>query len=375
MIGFPKRTFKAGSQREIELDFIRGIAILLVIDLHNKHGLLRAPLALIAYPHVGWIGVNIFFVLSGFLVGGLLMKEWKVRKGIDSKRFLIRRVLKIWPQYYFFLAISMIFGSFTLRYAWGNLFNVQNYFTGGIGHTWSLAVEEHVYLMLLVFFSIAARWSIALRKLFLFLCGVCAFEILLRYILESRGRDVYFVTHTRVDGILYGVLLAMLYHFAPERFDRLRSYRLFWIGCVIVGLACQKVLPQQAFHIDGANLIAIAILLLLYNPPAESRQRGLLYRTVAQIGLYSYGIYIWHVNAAKPIFSFGIRHPHTPGWILGVAFYVAAIGLGIVTTTLVEFPMLRLRDRLFPRRIDSAVGIPAELEAPAGAPPSLEPAS
>jgi peptidoglycan/LPS O-acetylase OafA/YrhL len=144
---------------------------------------------------------------------------------------------------------------------------------------------------------------------------------------------------------------------------------------VIVGLACQKVLPQQAFHIDGANLIAIAILLLLYNPPAESRQRGLLYRTVAQIGLYSYGIYIWHVNAARPIFSFGIRHPHTPGWILGVAFYVAAIGLGIVTTTLVEFPMLRLRDRLFPRRIDSAVGIPAELEAPAGAPPSLEPAS
>src|ERR1700683_3378270 len=91
-------------QREIELDFVRGIAILLVVDYHSgKNAILTRPLTLLHLAHPGWMGVDIFFVLSGFLIGGLLVKEWKVKGRIDSRRFLIRRGFKIWPQYYFFL--------------------------------------------------------------------------------------------------------------------------------------------------------------------------------------------------------------------------------------------------------------------------------
>lgn len=97
--------------REIELDFIRGIAILIVVDFHTSGSPFRPLFLWLGYSdHIGVLGVDIFFVLSGFLVGGLLMKEWKVRRGIDGKRFLIRRGFKIWPQYYFYLAVILLTG-------------------------------------------------------------------------------------------------------------------------------------------------------------------------------------------------------------------------------------------------------------------------
>ena len=94
-------------KREIELDFVRGVAILMVIDFHSPMGILFYPFRLMGFKHFGWAGVDVFFVLSGFLVGGLLVKEWKVRGRIDSKRFLIRRGFKIWPQYYFFILLML----------------------------------------------------------------------------------------------------------------------------------------------------------------------------------------------------------------------------------------------------------------------------
>src|ERR1700712_3376898 len=97
-------------KREIELDFIRGIAILSVLDFHSQHGILFYPFTRLGWQHFGWIGVDIFFVLSGFLVGGLLVKEWKLRGCIDSRQFLIRRIFKIWPQYYVYLLIILLTG-------------------------------------------------------------------------------------------------------------------------------------------------------------------------------------------------------------------------------------------------------------------------
>lgn len=110
-------------RREIELDFIRGIAILLVMDFHDgSFGLSSYLLRLfhsVGYP--GWIGVDVFFVLSGFLVGGLLVKEWKVKGRINSGSFLVRRGFKIWPQYYFYLFVVLASGHRRLHELWGNL--------------------------------------------------------------------------------------------------------------------------------------------------------------------------------------------------------------------------------------------------------------
>ncbi len=88
-------------KREIHLDFIRGVAILMVVDFHTTGLFQRAHIPFLS----GALGVAMFFVLSGFLVGGILLREWDRHSGIDAKRFLVRRGLKIWPQYYVFLLV------------------------------------------------------------------------------------------------------------------------------------------------------------------------------------------------------------------------------------------------------------------------------
>ena len=353
-------------RREIELDFVRGIAILLVMDFHNaSFGLLHYPLRLLHISHPGWMGVDIFFVLSGFLVGGLLVKEWKVKGRIDSKSFLIRRVFKIWPQYYVYLFLLIVSGRHTVRELWGNLLNIQNY-TGGIAHTWSLAIEEHAYLLIILILAVAARRKTRMRSLFLFFAGLSLCIVLLRLGLAWERIQVFDPTHTRVNAIFYGVMLAILYHYAPETFHRMQRWRWLWIGIPVVAL-CYSWFHfytwwDPAISLDLADFSGIALLMLIYRH-WEGKTHNWLYRSVAWIGLYSYGIYLWHVSVDAPV---AIVAQRLPGWMVpawdGAAPIVVGILMGVVTTKLVEFPALRLRDKWFPRRVDSAVGTPAELE-------------
>lgn len=353
-------------KREIELDFVRGLAILMVIDFHSPMGVLFYPFKLMGFRHFGWAGVDVFFVLSGFLVGGLLVKEWKVRGRIDSKRFLIRRGFKIWPQYYLFILFMLTTGHRTLKQLWGNLLNIQNY-VGGVAHTWSLGVEEHAYLLLVLCLAIAARRATRMRNLALFLVAVTGSVIILRMVLVVNGFDVFSATHTRIDGILEGVLLAILYHYAPETFRRLQQRQWVWLVILALVLIVFRVYSPTrlaaSFRIDCANMMGIALLMLLYRHREGGRQRPAAYRFVAWLGLYSYGIYLWHVSVIAPLIRVA---PHLPHWLglvwLAVAPTLLGALLGIVFTKLVEFPALKLRDKLFPRRVDSAVGTPAEIE-------------
>ena len=250
-------------KREIELDFVRGLAILMVIDFHSPMGLLFYPFKLMGFQRFGWAGVDVFFVLSGFLVGGLLVKEWRVRGCIDSKRFLIRRGFKIWPQYYLFIFVALTAGHRTLKQLWGDLLNIQNY-VGGVAHTWSLGVEgTHIFC-----------WSCALpsrldaqhgcRNLSLFLAAVTGSVVILRMVLVVNGFNVYTATHTRIDGILEGVLLAILYHYAPATFRRLQQRRWVWLvvlALVLVVFRVDSPSPLAAsFRIDCANAMGIALL-------------------------------------------------------------------------------------------------------------------
>ncbi|MEO8736455.1 MAG: acyltransferase [Edaphobacter sp.] len=273
-------------KREIELDFVRGLAILMVIDFHSPMGVLFYPFKLMGFQHFGWAGVDVFFVLSGFLVGGLLVKEWKVHGRIDSKRFLIRRGFKIWPQYYLFIFLMLASGHRTLRQLWGNLLNIQNY-VGGVAHTWSLGVEEHAYLLLVLCLAIAARRATRMRNLFLFLAATTGGVILLRMVLAVNGFDIFSATHTRIDGILEGVLLAILYHYAPQTFRRLQSHRWLWLIILLGALVFFRVNPRSpladSFSYDCANAMGIALLMLLYHH-REGRQRPALYRFVRGSG-------------------------------------------------------------------------------------------
>lgn len=132
----------SNNRRLRELDFLRGIAILLVLMRHAD---------LFDFTtRVGWIGVDLFFVLSGFLVSGLLFKEYLKFGTIRPMRFLVRRGFKIYPIYFLFYPIYILplilARDLSLVYMFADLTFVQNYVNGwgyAYGASWSLAVEEH----------------------------------------------------------------------------------------------------------------------------------------------------------------------------------------------------------------------------------------
>ena len=352
-------------RREIELDFIRGIAILMVLDYHMPTSILLAPFEWFGFENFGWTGVDVFFVLSGFLVGGLLVKEWQLRSHIDSKRFLVRRAFKIWPQYYFYLLAMLLTGHRTFRFLWGNFLNIQNY-VGGVAHTWTFAVEEHSYLFLLALLTFAAYKRVRMRNLFL-LISLLAFSVVIwRAILSAHNVNVFERTDTRIDGILYGLMLAILYHYTPELFRRIQGWTFLWVGVICLALLEFRFRPTTwwsgTLTITCADAMGVALLLLLYKH-RETKKRAALYRLMAWIGLYSYGIYLWHPSVIAPLTSIARHLPIKTGAVfLAVAPPVAGILLGVLTTKLIEFPSLTLRDRFFPREVDSAVGIAAKTE-------------
>ena len=352
-------------KREIELDFLRGVAILLVLDFHAPRTTLLAPFTWLGFRNFGWVGVDIFFVLSGFLVGGLLIKEWSLRERIDARRFLIRRSFKIWPQYYIYLLLALLTGHKSLHSLRGNLLNLQNY-VGGIPHTWTLAVEEHAYLLFVTLVALAAHFNLRPRTLFLLVSSSALAVLAWRTLLAAHHANIFTRTDTRVDGILYGFLLAMLYHRAPAAFRRIQSWTWCWLTLIGAALVYLRLKVNTWWSDDIAfvcgSAIGVALLLLLYRH-VEGKPRPALFRLVAWVGVYSYGIYLWHVATLAPIALFARRLPAPVAAVfITVAPILAAIGVGVLATKAIEFPALTLRDLWFPRPVDSAAGIPAELE-------------
>jgi peptidoglycan/LPS O-acetylase OafA/YrhL len=157
------------SPRLVQLDILRGIAVLLVIGRHSSVPASQSgkfqPLVQYWYD-LGWTGVDLFFVLSGFLVGGLLFKEWRLRSSLDIKRFLIRRGYKIWPPYIVYIVFLTIWliasnsygsASRVLLIMSPNFVHLQSYVLTPAIHTWSLAIEEHFYIALPLIILLAAN--------------------------------------------------------------------------------------------------------------------------------------------------------------------------------------------------------------------------
>jgi len=347
-------------KREIELDFIRGVAIFLVLvfHYHSRNRLFSTPF-LDRVQSACWVGVDIFFVLSGLLVGGLMLREWKATSKLDAVRFLKRRAFKIWPSYYVFVLIAAAFHVRPLKsFFWQNVFNVQNYFPSSLYHTWSLAVEEHFYVALAASMAFAAlrKWR---PSTLLVGCAVTALLVeWLRAFLVLSHRQFFFYTHTRIDALILGVMLALLRTFYSKWFEMLLRQRklLLVIVCVVVAVLYLKtdpgVPPQQMespFLITIVDYGSVALVLLLYRQGSRHRMP---YRLIAKMGVCSYGIYLWHVSVERPVDAVILRLPSvlmaTTSTFLP---YVLAITLGVFATKIIDLPFLRLRERLVPAEI------------------------
>src|SRR5215218_7268032 len=210
--------------RRLDLDVVRGLAIVLALGWHFSGDLSgNAILDVLTWPgHMfGWAGVDLFFVLSGFLLGRLVLTEQARTGRFDGRRFTARRLLKLWPVLYVFLAVQAIAGPEPwTSYLWQNALHVQNYAGTSLSHLWSLAVEEHFYLALALLFPLFARRKGSPRTLAAILVGVLVAALALRFWGAMDGvSDVrlQWRTHFRVDGIAAGLLLALISVHWPER--------------------------------------------------------------------------------------------------------------------------------------------------------------
>ncbi|SFL71211.1 acyltransferase family protein [Geodermatophilus ruber] len=383
--GTETRSAHAPSGRRIDLDVVRGIAIVLALGWHfSRHPSGNPVLDALQWPGgtFGWAGVDLFFVLSGFLVGQLVLREHARTGRFDGRRFTVRRALKLWPVLYVFLAVQALVGTEPWdTYLWQNALHLQNYAGTSLVHLWSLAVEEHFYLALVLLFPLFARRRGSTRLLIGVLAGVLVTALALRVwgtAADLSDVTLQWRTHFRADSLAAGVLLAVVAVHRPELFARLLQRRRLWAGLTLAGIAFLATVGKDGavgttIGYTVAYLTAAAFLLLLHKAEWVPRVRWVT-APMAALGRYSYGVYIWHIFAAQVLL----------GWLPGVAYeswtpveqvlkYGAAVAVGVVATVLVEKPVLRLRDRLLPASAE--VTTPAVPASGWGAGPRPEPSA
>ena len=347
-------------QRTAALDTLRGVAVLLVLARHMPvPGALPAWLGvpLAAVQRGGWAGVDLFFVLSGFLVSGLLFREWTRHGELRAGRFLIRRGFKIYPAFYAMFAVVLLWsvnhGRWPgFRFVASEALFVQNYGPALFPHTWSLAVEEHFYLTLpLLLWLVRGKkerpfavlpWAFAAIA-----TGCLALRVAGAWGQSHAVRASFAPTHLRCDSLLFGVVLAWLVHFHGEKVTRFVRRWNWWLPAGAIALAAPAFIFDLAvtpfLFTFGFTALWFAAGLVLLFAVHRSGKRGAL----AWIGFYSYSIYLWHIPVER-IFLPLLLPRDLPPQLGMIAYFAASIVTGVVAAWLVELPFLRLRDRLFP---------------------------
>lgn len=368
--------------RFIVLDCLRAVAVLLVLGrhlswLHVSH-LPEGPIRwlLKKWQFCGWVGVDIFFVLSGFLVSGLLFREGRTRR-VDVVRFLVRRGLKIYPAFYVLIGLSILSGSvpWDSSRLIAEVFFVQNYWVSIWPHTWTLAIEEHFYLLLALVIWLLCRRQVrtagelSSSRLFgatlpVLAVGAGVLCLLGRVWVNLGGPFAwmthFYPTHLRIDALFFGVLLAWAFHTRPER-----TARFFERGrvplAVLGGLCVSPPLflsPSHPFLATaGLTMISIGVGLLLGVLLTGWRRPGFPARLLARWGAHSYSVYLWHLpvvfGMSRVLEGLG-RRPTVQEHYLAVGVYLLVASIfGVAMARFVEIPILALRDRWFPRRIGS----------------------
>ena len=369
--------------RLVGLDVLRFFAVSLVLHIHalqgfgpiqawRDGGVLNRLLELLP---PGMRGVDIFFVLSGFLVSGLFFQELARTGTISPGRFLIRRGFKIYPAFWFLIAITVLLqfrrtGQVNGAGLAAELLFFQNYTAGLWPHTWTLAVEEHFYVLLACLFLLLKRFPATDGRINLKVIPRVADAVILLcfgariltwWFGDSASGDnqrwFVSVTHIRLDALFFGVWLAhWWYHGSdPGRRTRVLSFRWLWLlaGLVLISPINECVMGVEAWRIFGfisaylgAGCLLLAALSLDYfRCPVWAKWP-------AWLGRHSYSVYLWHLLVRDGLEPMLGTTSASAGIFLGkgVIYFAACWAFGIIMARIVEIPALRLRDRLFPTK-------------------------
>jgi peptidoglycan/LPS O-acetylase OafA/YrhL len=372
--------------RAVGPDFLRACAILLVLLQHLPKAAAAEWLILIK-PY-GWLGVDVFFVLSGYLIGGQLMRPIARGETPDLRRFWASRAFRILPAYLVILALYNLLPGFTdgegIQPLWRFLTFTMNLGldytrTGNFSSAWSLCVEEWFYLTLpLLVLALrlpiirtgalrgAGPWPGVVLAVALVLGGMGLRYWLWRDLSTIANppdglyqRVVYYPTWCRLDGLLMGVALAALRTFRPALWARLCPAWLAAPAAVAIWVVAIWLIGDNGLilTLTGATVVyplyalgcALMLSALLDIEPwlAGQRPRGL-----AALAALAYSLYLVH----KPVYH--AMHDWLGGEILrgwtGLALYLLPVfAAAIVLHLLVERPFLRLRDRVMARKVEA----------------------
>lgn len=307
------------------LDGLRGLAILLVLVSHlmlfNDRTGSRLGDSLSALRGLGWVGVDLFFVLSGFLITGILYDTLRDPRYFRS--FYMRRFLRIFPLYYGFLFFMMLLGHWQ-HIAWGGRqyvllgymqntglwFPVTDFHPGmwaDLDHFWSLAVEEQFYLFwpLMVFWVRDRR---RLQVLALSLSGVALAARVLLYLRGVSALTIFMLTPCRMDTLLLGSCIALLVRGGANWLSGSWKMPVFGLSAlVIAGYTLAHPERDMRFGFFGATLaysvIALGcVALLVASLDADSMaQKVFRWPWLRALGKYSYGIYVLHIFVAHAV--------------------------------------------------------------------------
>ena len=355
---------------------LRGVAVLLVFCYHSRGALLVS--------RFGWVGVDLFFVLSGFLVSGLLFSEYRVLGKVRPGVFLARRGFKIYPQFYLLLFVTLVaaYASRTpvsISHIAAELFFFQNYAVGLWSHTWSLGVEEQFYLALTLALVLLARRGgpNPFRCVPSSVAVIAAGVLMLRVLTWWLGGPISLYrsvapAHLRVDTLLCGVFISYAYTFEKERLAAWARRWRSWLAPLSIALLAPITFMRREdpFMVTvGFSMAACSFALLLINVlhPEKPAVPGRGFRIIAALGRISYAFYLWH----GPVISWTEQMVTLPAWLEFILTFAVSWLIAALTTALIEQPLLALRNRWFPACRSAAQADPRPEQRPIACPDPL----
>lgn len=373
------------------LDALRALAILMVITGHFPDlGTAQFP----RYAHLfenpvfsfGWTGVDLFFVLSGYLIGRQLWRERQRTGSVKVGRFLLRRGMRIWPLYLFIALISpMLVDKWS--YKWSDWAFLSNYVPGRVDGGWSLSTEEQFYILAPLAILLCSRylkvrgWMIALVASILAVSCArwwTAHNLLAAGVSIAKLKtDMYTPFQLHNEGLSVGLMIALVAVNAPSLLNGTSDRRARVIA--VAGIAALAALALRAANGIVFPFLALALIygsavtvLLNVGTRRLTILKSRMFYTISRL---SYGMYLLHFTVlrwiaphiAGALKRIGGQNPITVMLTL-VATVACSALLATVTFVLIEHPFLKLRDRVIGHSATPATapGFAAPTLAPVG---------
>ncbi len=352
---------RSSSLRHIPaLDGLRAVAVLAVMASHISAGPRTAG---------GWLGVDIFFVLSGFLITSVLVREWDLSGQIRLGQFYLRRVLRLYPALIVMVLLGALFApdlgaggsahgylttsllevTYTEDIAIWITHNVQ----GGFGHTWSLAVEEHFYLLWPIVLIALLRWRARATR---WAMGGAVASLALLAAFSGGASMVgtpltYYEPTSRAYELLLGCVIALFLRdldgAGPEGRPSTRFVSQAWasastyvglLGCLLlIAVSGTTEAPQMWDKIAVCGLAAALAVLGLAVNSGSRPARLLSLAPMRYVGRISYGLYLYHYGVVEVFYD----HVHVGGVLRPIILVGLTFGLAAPSYALIERPIMR----------------------------------